>query len=218
MDRREALKKLGLSFGFLVGTPTALSLLQGCARSGSTVSNPQFFTADEAVVITHIVDIILPATADTPSASEVGVPSFIDQYLHEVVSLDEQKLTRDYLTNFIEQVRTKSGKQQADSFTKADIEPLVKANFEQSENEIQALHEKISNYAESKRSGEGNNQKLFDDVAAYALLENLRSMAIWSYKTSERVGEEILAYEPIPGRQEGCVDLKEATGGKAWSL
>jgi len=46
----------------------------------------------------------------------------------------------------------------------------------------------------------------------------LRDNTVWAYKTTEEIGENVLAYDPIPGVQLGCVSLKEATGGKAWSL
>jgi hypothetical protein len=32
------------------------------------------------------------------------------------------------------------------------------------------------------------------------------------------VGEKVLAYDPIPASQKGCVSLEETTNGKAWSL
>jgi hypothetical protein len=43
-------------------------------------------------------------------------------------------------------------------------------------------------------------------------------MSIWAYKTSQKIGEEVLAYDPIPGKLQGCISLEEATGGKVWSL
>lgn len=215
MDRREALKKIGLSFGFLVGTPTALSMLQGCTAT-STSEGWQFFTNEEANVITKVVDVILPATPDSPAASEVQVPEFIDQYIQEVVDLEEQERTKEYLENFIEQLKQQSGKSDLSTLTEEDIEPLIAESLDKSETEEEYLHDRIDNYVDAKSKGDPT--ELFDDVASFALLENIRGLAIWSYKTSEQVGEEILAYEPIPGRQAGCVDLQEATGGKAWSL
>ncbi|NGP76607.1 gluconate 2-dehydrogenase subunit 3 family protein [Balneolaceae bacterium YR4-1] len=217
MNRREALKKLGLSFGFLVGAPTAVSILQGCSNSGSTAgATAMFFTDVEKDIITKIVDIILPATADTPSASEVNVPEFIDQYVNEVVSIEEQDRTKEYLGKFIEQLSADNDSSDVSSLTEDDIRPYVAESLEKSPEEEQRIYEEINNYTQAKQNGE--SIELFDEVANFALLTNLRSMAIWSYKTSQTVGEEILAYEPIPGRQEGCVDLEEATGGRAWSL
>ena len=37
-------------------------------------------------------------------------------------------------------------------------------------------------------------------------------------KVIEYIGEKVLAYDPVPGQQKGCVDLIEATGGKSWSI
>ena len=217
MDRREALKKLGLSFGFLVGAPTAISILQGCSGSGSsTLSKPLFFNEEEAEIITKIVDIILPAGGGTPSASEVDVPEFIDQYMQEVVSLEEQDRTKEYLGKFIGKLKEDSGKDDVSLFTEEDIEPLVAKSLEKSREEEQKIYQEINNYVQAKQKGE--SVQLFAEVASFALLTNLRSLTIWSYKTSKTVGEEILAYEPIPGRYEGCIDVDEATGGKAWSL
>lgn len=218
MNRREALKKLGLSFGFLVGAPTAVSILQSCSGAGtSTNSYPQFFSYDEAEIITKIVDIIIPAGGGTPSASEVKVPEFIDQYLQEVVSMEEQDRTKEYLGKFIEDLKSNTGIDDASAITEEDIRPVVASSLKKSKEEEQEMFKKIENYTQAKQSGDSSGE-LFAEVANFALLTNLRSMAIWSYKTSQTVGEEILAYEPIPGRQEGCVDLQEATGGRAWSL
>lgn len=215
MDRREALKKIGLSFGFLVGAPTAISILQGCSGT-STLQQPQFFSEEEAEVLTKIVDIIIPASGGTPSASEVNVPQFIDQYVHEVVSLDEQDRTKEYFGKFIEKLKKDSSKDNASQLTEEDIEPAIADSFNKTREEEQEIFKQINNYVQAKQNGEG--AELFEEVASYALLTNLRGLTIWSYKTSEKVGEEILAYDPIPGRQEGCIDLQEATGGKAWSL
>lgn len=217
MDRREALKKIGLSFGFLVGAPTAVSILQGCSGMGtSTLQKPQFFSEDEADIMTKIVDIILPASGDTPSASEVNVPQFIDQYIYEVVSLEEQDRTKEYLSKFIEELKKGSSKDNVSQINKEDIEPLIANSLNKTREEEQEVFKKIDNYVQAKQEGE--KAELFEEVASYALLTNLRGLAIWSYKTSETVGEEILAYDPIPGSQQGCIGVQEATGGRAWSL
>ncbi|NGP88876.1 gluconate 2-dehydrogenase subunit 3 family protein [Fodinibius halophilus] len=216
MDRREALKKIGLSFGILIGAPTAVSVLQGCGRGNTGFSNPHFFNQPEAEVITKIVDIILPPTKDTPGASDVGVPQFIDQYLEEVVPLDERARTKEYLNNFIEQIQRETGKQKVSEFTKSDIEPFVAKSLNKSQAEEDAIYEQIDNYVQAKQNGD--DPELIEEVAAFALLTNLRSMAIWSYKTSQKIGEKVLAYDPVPGRQQGCVNLQDETGGKAWSL
>jgi hypothetical protein len=49
-------------------------------------------------------------------------------------------------------------------------------------------------------------------------MSSLRGLTIWGFKTSEFIGEEVLAYLPVPGEYIGCGDLQELTGGKAWSI
>ena len=60
--------------------------------------------------------------------------------------------------------------------------------------------------------------KLPKEALAYGFANQLRSLSITAFRTNEYIGENILAYAPIPGEQRGCVDLMETTGGKIWSL
>jgi hypothetical protein len=74
----------------------------------------------------------------------------------------------------------------------------------------------LANYLKTKpedRKDFDKNQKTL-----YSALTGLRNGAVWAYKTSEQVGETVLAYRPVPGEQKGCIDVNEASNGKAWSL
>jgi len=64
---------------------------------------------------------------------------------------------------------------------------------------------------------QGGEATLDEEVARYTFANELRDLATWAYKSSEKVGEEVLAYLPIPGEYIACGDLQELTGGKAWS-
>ena len=63
-----------------------------------------------------------------------------------------------------------------------------------------------------------NPPKLPKEALAYGFANQLRSLSITAFRTNEYIGENVLAYAPIPGEQRGCVDLMETTGGKIWSL
>jgi hypothetical protein len=63
-----------------------------------------------------------------------------------------------------------------------------------------------------------NSPKLPSEALAYGFANQLRSLSITAFRTNEYIGENVLAYAPIPGEQRGCVDLMETTGGKIWSL
>ncbi len=78
------------------------------------------------------------------------------------------------------------------------------------------MFESITSYTEAV--AEGNEATLDDETSRFAFANNLRGLTIWGYKTSEYVGEEVMAYLPIPGEYIACADTQELTGGKAWSL
>ena len=169
MKRREALKNLGLATGFFVATPSIISLLQSCTAEAKTWT-PEFLSIDEGVVLTNLVDIILPKT-DIPSATEVNVPQFIDKYFNEVYEDDDQAKVKTAFSNII---------------------AILKPN---SENAIDKVTQ--------------------EDYKA--LLNNLKWMTINTYRTTQEIGENVLAYDPVPGAYF-CGDLQELTGGKSWSL
>lgn len=72
-----------------------------------------------------------------------------------------------------------------------------------------------------KVKGEEDEERLenpdFNGMTTSEILNSLKSLSIKAYITTEKIGEEILAYDPIPGAYY-CADLNELTGGKSWSL
>ena len=52
---------------------------------------------------------------------------------------------------------------------------------------------------------------------AYSFAGQFRGMVIDAYKSSEYVGENVLAYLPVPGEYIACDDLDTLTGGVAWA-
>ena len=70
MDRRESLKLLASSpFFYIIGTDTSEEPVPGKA---------EFFTDDELRLVTVLSDLIIPADERSGSASDAGVPKFID--------------------------------------------------------------------------------------------------------------------------------------------
>ena len=65
---------------------------------------------------------------------------------------------------------------------------------------------------------EGGEATLDEEISRFSFATELRDLATWAYKSSEYVGEEVLAYLPVPGEYIGCGDLQTLTGGKAWSI
>ncbi len=215
MDRRVALKNMGLALGYTIATPTLLSIVQGCNDVNTVAWKPDFFTEEQGSVLYKLVDIILPKT-DTPSATEMNVHVFIDRFNNEVLEDGQQAMVKITFDKFIETALEASGKKKADDLTSEDLEPVLAAALKVSEDEdINNMELTIKN---TSAIAKGENEALADEVVSYSFSKNLRDMTIWGYKTSEYVGEEVLAYLPVPGEYIGCGDLNELTGGKDWSL
>lgn len=215
MDRRIAIKNMGLALGFTVATPTLLSLVQGCKTVDTVEWTPDFFTKEQGNVLHKLVDIILPKT-DTPSASEVNVHIFIDRFTNEIMEEIQQTVTKLSFDKFISKALKDSGKDEANDLTSEDLEPVLAQALQLSEEE-EIMNEDLV-IKNPSATIKGENDAVSEEPVTYNFAKNIRDMTIWGYKTSEYVGEEVLAYLPVPGEYIGCGDLNELTGGKDWSL
>jgi len=196
MNRREAIKGLGLSFGYAVATPTVISILQSCKSDSQSIAwKPQFFSKDEGSVVSNLVDLILPKTDDLPGALDVNVAKFIDLYLDKVSDNETQDNIKKGMAAISIELDKHVSKLNTDDYDK-----LLNKYLRAKPNDLEAFK---------------NNE---NDAIILNSLTRLRWQTIWVYKNSQQIGEEVLAYDPIPGKQLGCISLEEVTGGKAWSL
>ncbi|WP_424004376.1 gluconate 2-dehydrogenase subunit 3 family protein [Maribacter sp. IgM3_T14_3] len=215
MDRRRVLKNMGMSLGYMVATPTLLSIVQSCKSEPAITWTPEFLSQNEGSVLSKLVDIILPKT-DTPSAIEVQVDIFIDKFAKDVMETEQQDFLKMSMNKFINKALADSGKEKAEDLTVEDLEPVLASSLKYTKDQQTEMSKSINSYTEA--IAEGETAELDDEVSRFAFANNLRGMTIWGYKASEYVGEEVLAYLPVPGEYVPCGDLQELTGGKAWSL
>ncbi|KSA12633.1 gluconate 2-dehydrogenase subunit 3 family protein [Maribacter dokdonensis] len=215
MDRRRVLKNMGLSLGYMVATPTLLSIVQSCKSEPAITWTPEFLAQSQGKVLTKLVDIILPKT-DTPSASEVQVDIFIDKFAKDVMEKEQQDFLKMSMTKFIDKALADSGKENAEDLTTEDLDPVLASSLKYTKDQQAEMFETINSY--TKAISEGTTAEIDDEISRFAFANNLRGMTIWGYKASEYVGEEVLAYLPVPGEYVACGDMQELTGGKAWSL
>jgi len=199
MKRRDALKKLGLAAGFAITAPSIFSMLQSCTADVKTWV-PQFLTTDEQTVLTNLVDIILPKTATTPSATEVKVPQFIDRYIYEVIETKDQEITRTAFDKIMQLLKS-SGSESIDDVTTAQYTALLDKYL------------LITGDIDEERKANPEAEIM----TTSEFLGQLKWMTISAFRNSEQVGENILVYEPVPAEYY-CGDIQELTGGKAYSL
>lgn len=212
MDRRSAIKNISLGVGYTLAAPAFFSLLQSCKSEPDWISI--YLEPKQGKVIYKLAELILPPLKDKkiPGAIDVNVPQFIDLFYGEVFSpkakgefdLGYQAFAQKYATAHPD-----------DEITKAEaeeLESLVKPYFNITLEQRKALEEKLA---------EGYNDSdepfAYDaDTAISNFLIGLRNMTIYGYRSSEKVGKEVLSYDPIPGAYNGCIQLSEV--GRPWSL
>jgi|SRR5690606_712692 len=217
MERRSALKNMGLVFGYAVATPTLLGLLQSCKDKPAYAEwVPNFLGADQGYALAMTLDVILPKT-DTPSATEMNVHTFIDALMDEVMPLKDRDFVMLRMGKFYDKALADAGKENLRDLEPEDLEPILASTLKKFEEQEEEAHFKaILEYRMAVE--EDGKATLDDEISRVSFATELRSLATWAYKSSEYVGEEVLAYLPIPAEYLPCEDVQGLTQGKAWSL
>jgi hypothetical protein len=174
-------------------------------------------TGDEANLVAEIMDIILPSSEALPGATDLNLVQFVDTYMDLAVedkSIEEVKMS---LQKFKEVTLSDNQKSEWNAITKEEIEGQIAKYLKPTET-IASQWWKAIQEAAIAADESGAATVLDAEPAAFAVTREIRSLAVNAYKGSEYIGEQVLAYAPVPGQQKGCVDLMETTGGKAWSL
>ena len=206
MKRREALKSITLSTGVVISAGSFFGLLQSCQEKDKISWIPQSFTTNEAITVSELSNLIFPKD-DLPGALDVNVPQFIDLLMKNVFKPEDGERFKDGLKVFSSEFSKEYGSE----------------FHEGSQEEQQAFAEKMYNLSKPETEKvlkwvkeENTPPEKEDQKLMYHFLVTQRELTIQSYFTSEKVGEEILSYDPIPGRQQGCVPVEEI--GNVWSL
>lgn len=178
--------------GYAVSASAIAGVLNGCKSEVSADWLPQFLSAEQGDILVQATERILPAT-DTPGANDVGVHEFIDQLLQDCLDGAEKKIFTDGLLKIEEDSRSAYKK----SFVRCSVDQ---------QNELFTKYDQEA--FQTNQSGEENAKKPFFTM--------LKELTLLGYFTSEKVGEEVLAYDPVPAAYQGCIPFEE--GDRAWSL
>ena len=197
MDRRTALKNTALFIGYAVSAGTLSEVFLSCAPTNGKRWKPVFLSKAQAATVAEIAETILPRTG-TPGAKDIGVPQFVDKMLKETLSPEEQRDFMAGLAKFEGDCLTTYGK------------PFTACSPEQREAYLLKLDQASGKYGHSfwgiGLAGPTNSDLFFRRMKALTLL---------GYYTSQRVGQEILSYDPLPGVFLGCIPLAEV--GNIWN-
>lgn len=207
MNRRNAIKNLSLSLGYVVAAPTIMNILSSCTAEGETWT-PEFLSNEQKNMVTHLAAIILPTT-EIPGALDVNVPQFIDKMYVHIEEEPNQKRFQQGATVFADKFEALFDKKAAEGKSE-DFEKIFGTYFKLTEEESQFV------LSEQRLDQSEVSEDKKDNYLMYKFLFSVRIYTLFGYYTSEKVGEEILSYDPIPGKFEPCVPLKDI--GNAWSL
>lgn len=213
MNRRKALKNLGLSLGTITLSPAVLSLLQSCKNDLGW--NSIFFNSNQVNIVSEITDIIIPSDENIPGSKDLNLIKFIDLYIYNVSNKNEQVLLKKSLDSFIEDCLVKSGKINLKNIERNDLESRLVYFFK---TKIDSHNKWREVYNKFKRDSDSENNNLIIEALSFNFINTIRQLTITAFKGSEYIGKNVLIYRPIPGEQKGCVDLEEATGGRAWTI
>ncbi len=211
MNRREALKNIGLSAGYIAATPTLISILQSCTSETKLTWVPKLLSEDQAKVLDQIVDLIIPET-DIPGAKSLNVPMFIDSYMNAVAKEKDAQMfkkTADYVMKALDVSEDKLVKN-----IKIEEYDSLLTKYLKSSKEQQEAYQKEMVHVKNP----DDLSRVSKEAIIFNYLSTIRGLSIWGFKTTKEIGENVLAYAPVPGEQIGCDSLEKLTKGKAWSL
>ena len=209
MNRRTALKNLSMSLGYTVAAPTIFNMLSSCTAETNTWS-PLFLSSDEKYIVTHLADIIIPVS-DTPGALDVNVPQFLDMMYHDIERKGNQDIFKQGALVFAKKFKSKFDSEVIKG-KKEQFETLLASYFKISDDASEAI------LAEQKLPIEKIGDLQMDNYVLYQFLLSVKRYTLFGYFTSEKVGEEVLNYDPVPGTQIGCLPIEEIPNGRVWSL
>lgn len=177
IDRKEAIKRTGLLLGGVVFAPNILGVLKGCTATPGDW-DPVLFSSGQSRVVTTLSDVILPAD-DTPAASEVGVPQFMEAMVNEVYSEEQRQQFLDGIDAFAEDFESE--------YDKAFYDATEDERFD-------------FTYQKNRSAVEENDAPFF---------LQFKELTMLGYFTSEAGATQVLRYEAAPGMYDGCMPLEE---------
>lgn len=213
MKRRDVIKRIGFGMGAMVVTPTVINLLQSC--ESEPPYDPIFLNRKDRVALEELVGLIIPSDDQIPGAKELGIPGFVDSYWKEVLPAEEQVFVNIGMTA-LNQVFTDTFGKEMHKGASEEYGELLTKYLRASKEQQTKYNEQIDEFAEAFE--EDSSAKPNKDAAAFAMLSEIRGLTTRGWKLHEEIGKKVLWYDPVPGKQLGCIPADEAGNGNTTTL
>ena len=204
INRRQLLKRLGFGSLAVAGSGSLVTMLQGCAVSSEGGSR-SFLSASEAASLARICEGILPRT-QTPGAIDAGVPEHLAQALNISYRQWQADAFRRGLAVFADNYQREVGM----SLSESEI-PQITARINSYLRQYEAAPARLEALDRALDQGGG----ISDDLLETYFVTNVIDATVWSYFTSELVGENVMRHDPVPGGWDACIDYTD--GEHSWS-
>lgn len=195
MDRREAIKRVGMLMGGALSMSTVAGVLGGCqVGPADGAFAPQALTSGRDELVATIAELIIPET-DTPGARAARVHEFIDRMLGDWYEDEE----RDH---FLAELATVDQKAQ-DAYGK----PFLDLTQEEQTDLLTVMEEEGIAWREALGTGGADPEKPPFFVV-------MKGLTLFGYYTSEVGATQELRVMPM-GEYRGDVPYEEI--GRAWA-
>lgn len=199
---------MALLMGGAISATTLSALFDSCnhqAKTGNVTFSPQ-----QQLLVTEIANIIIPDT-DTPGAKAAGVGPFVCMMIKECYHDKAQEIFVGGLKDVDDRANSAFNKsfmelaagQKAQILKSIADETVKELKKDKKQQEV----EKDENMQATSKGAKGNAKPYFFQI--------MRELTLLGYFTSEIGATKALVYLPVPGRFDGCVDLKP--GQKAYA-
>jgi hypothetical protein len=208
MERREAVKYISILLGGTVVGANAF--LTGCkSRTGSIHE----WSEDDIAYLNEIGETILPKTS-TPGAKDANVGQFMTVMVNDCYEESDQKVFREGMNKLNEA----AGKKHGNKFMK--LSPQQRHGLlVELDKEAKDYQKKVDDFNDNetkkeKEEIEKGNIKYVRTHMSPHYFTMMKQLTMLGFFTSKTGMLDVLKYEPVPGRYEGCVPYKK--GDKLW--
>ena len=214
MDRRDAVKSVAFLIGGALSATTIATLFDSCTQPGK--NSGKLFSEDQEKLVAEIADIILPTTAKSPGAKAAAVGPFITMMIKDCYPQEAQKA----FVKGLEDLEASAKKEYNKSFLEISVNERISL-ITKLKDETLAEKKAIENTKESDKTADVQTSP----VKAAPMKDSnkvkpmffaiARDLTILGFFTSEIGVTKANEYVEIPGRYDGCIDLKP--GQKVWA-
>ena len=204
MQRRELLKMIALiTGGAVIGGDVFLSGCKTATKKTGIISN------ENIALLNEIGDTIIPVT-DTPGAKAAKVGEFMDVFVSDCYTANQQKTFNDGLIT-LNKVCNEKFKKDFEKMEATERTALLTAL----ETEAKAFNKSIEDKEKPAREEPKKTLKEFIGAPLH-YYTMIKQLTLMGYFTSEIGMTKAMRLLPVPGKYDGAYPYKK--GDKVWSI